>query len=95
MDQPNCGPSSEREPLTHLFFSDDIDDQAEARALCYECPLRAACLQKALDRDEGDGIWGGFSPVERKLWVRFHGDVVPEDEEIPEIPVELYSRGAA
>ena len=37
---------------------------AEARAICATCPVRAACLQTALDSGEGYGIWGG--KIDRK-----------------------------
>jgi WhiB family redox-sensing transcriptional regulator len=39
---------------------------AAAKAVCGPCPVRAACLQAALDNEHRDGIWGGTTPDERK-----------------------------
>ena len=38
---------------------------AEAKAICATCPVRAACLQAAIDSSEGYGIWGGKTPAQR------------------------------
>lgn len=42
---------------------------AEAKAVCGRCPVRALCLAAALRREEGassaDGIYGGTTPQER------------------------------
>ena len=45
--------------LLHLFFSEDTAEIAEAKAICGTCPLRANCLQSALERSEPWGVWGG------------------------------------
>ena len=45
--------------LTPLFFSDDLVDIARAKAICAKCPLTAACLHDALEREEPWGVWGG------------------------------------
>jgi len=45
--------------LVALFFSEQLDDIARAKAFCGECPVRAACFQAALDRREPYGVWGG------------------------------------
>ena len=45
--------------LLHLFFSEETVEIAEAKALCGECPMRLACLEGALARQEPWGIWGG------------------------------------
>ena len=41
------------------------DDTLLARYTCSICPIREACLQDALDRDEPYGIFGGKDPAER------------------------------
>lgn len=38
-----------------------------ARDICAQCPVRRECLESALDNNEQFGIWGGFSPNERKI----------------------------
>ena len=42
-----------------LFFAERPDDLEKAKALCVDCPARAACLAAALDRAEPWGVWGG------------------------------------
>jgi hypothetical protein len=41
-----------------LFFAESPDDVELAKALCRECPARAACLAGALKRREPWGVWG-------------------------------------
>lgn len=45
--------------LLPLFFSEDPQEIAEAKALCQSCPLRLTCLEGALGRGEPWGVWGG------------------------------------
>ena len=45
--------------LTPLFFSEQLDDIARAKAICQVCPVIEPCLQGALDRREPWGVWGG------------------------------------
>ena len=52
-----------------LFFAESPDDVETAKALCRECPARAACLAGALKRREPWGVWGG------ELFLR--GAIVP------------------
>lgn len=56
-----------------LFFGmpaerGDLKDVREqkAKAICAECPVKAACLAHALSAPEKDGIWGGLDEKERK-----------------------------
>ena len=44
---------------TTLFFSDDLDDISDAKRICLSCPVRARCLDAAVERGEQYGIWGG------------------------------------
>lgn len=44
---------------TALFFSDELDDVAEAKLACLACPVRTRCLDAAVDRGEQYGVWGG------------------------------------
>ncbi|HEX3539109.1 MAG TPA: WhiB family transcriptional regulator [Acidimicrobiales bacterium] len=45
--------------MTALFFSEQIDDIARAKAICTKCPLIDECLDGALERREPWGVWGG------------------------------------
>lgn len=42
-----------------LWFAERASDVEQAKTLCQQCPLRAGCLQGALDRSEPWGVWGG------------------------------------
>lgn len=37
-----------------------------AKRICHECPVKAECLEWALEHDERFGIWGGASSQERR-----------------------------
>jgi WhiB family redox-sensing transcriptional regulator len=41
-----------------LFFADSPNDVETAKAMCADCPVRAACLTAALERREPWGVWG-------------------------------------
>lgn len=41
--------------------------ERRAKAVCAACPVRTACLQHAVTRDERFGVWGGLSSDERRL----------------------------
>ena len=45
--------------LTHLFFSEELQDIAAAKAVCSTCAVREPCLQGAIARREPWGVWGG------------------------------------
>jgi WhiB family transcriptional regulator, redox-sensing transcriptional regulator len=45
--------------MTALFFSEQIDDIARAKAICVMCPMIEPCLEGALERREPWGVWGG------------------------------------
>ncbi|MEM8924550.1 MAG: WhiB family transcriptional regulator [Actinomycetota bacterium] len=42
-----------------LFFSEELQDIAEAKRICVECPVIAECLEGAVARAEPCGVWGG------------------------------------
>lgn len=42
-----------------LFFAEHPAALDRARELCATCPLVAACLSGALEREEPHGVWGG------------------------------------
>ena len=39
----------------------------EAKALCAACPVRAECLEFALETGQVHGIWGGLTAQERLI----------------------------
>jgi hypothetical protein len=52
--------------------------EAEAKALCKDCPVIDACLRAGLDPlwpgksdDVPDGVWGGYTKNERKAMLRY------------------------
>ncbi len=45
--------------LAALFFSEQLDDIARAKAVCAACPVRESCFEGALARREPYGVWGG------------------------------------
>lgn len=42
-----------------LFFAESPADVERAKAHCVGCPLKAECLEGALNRREPWGVWGG------------------------------------
>lgn len=46
------------------FF--DAEEVAAGRLVCVSCPVRARCLQFAIDNAVKVGIWGGLTPLERR-----------------------------
>ena len=61
-----------------LFFPSGVTAPAwqeleRAKAICRDCPVRAHCLQWALDTGQDAGVWGGLSENERRRCSRRHG----------------------
>lgn len=55
-----------------LFFGPDGERQPEreirerrAKKVCARCPVAAACLDAAINRNESAGVWGGLGEDER------------------------------
>lgn len=49
-----------------LWFDTDPRSVREAKRICADCPVLAACRQASLDRREPFGTWGGLSEKERR-----------------------------
>ena len=60
-DYANC-----LEADTNLFFSELKSKVAKAKALCSDCPVKAECLQFAIDNNIEYGTFGGLTETERK-----------------------------
>jgi WhiB family redox-sensing transcriptional regulator len=56
-DQASCRDGTAG--MIDLFFSEQLDDIARAKAICASCPLVEPCLEGALERREPWGVWGG------------------------------------
>ena len=54
-------------PRAAVFFSEQIDDIAAAKAFCSDCDVQAPCLAGALARREPWGVWGGELLVNGKI----------------------------
>jgi WhiB family redox-sensing transcriptional regulator len=53
--------------LVELFFSEQLDDIAAAKAFCQGCAVKEQCLDAALERREPWGVWGGELFVNGKV----------------------------
>lgn len=61
--QPACAGMDPELFFAHALSVEQID---RAKAVCVECPLKASCLQGALERGEQYGVWGGTDEAERR-----------------------------
>jgi WhiB family redox-sensing transcriptional regulator len=48
------------------WFPEKGGSNREAKRICRICPVRAECLEYALEHDQRFGIWGGTSERERR-----------------------------
>lgn len=48
------------------FFPEKGGSTRDAKKVCLGCPVRAECLEYALEKKEPHGIWGGLSERERR-----------------------------
>jgi WhiB family transcriptional regulator, redox-sensing transcriptional regulator len=51
---------------TELFFTDHATSNELAKAICAACPVREACLDRALANNEQYGVFGGLTAKERR-----------------------------
>ena len=81
--------------LTGVFFSEELQDIAAAKAICATCPVILDCLEGAIDRHEPWGVWGGQMFLNGKILAtkRRRGRPPktprPEDQ-LPDIPVPVH-----
>jgi WhiB family transcriptional regulator, redox-sensing transcriptional regulator len=47
-----------------------LEQTERAKAVCAGCPVRAACLDWAVETGQHAGVWGGMSEDERRAWRR-------------------------
>jgi WhiB family transcriptional regulator, redox-sensing transcriptional regulator len=51
---------------TELFFTDSATSNELAKNICAVCPVRVACLERAVANNEQYGVFGGLTPKERR-----------------------------
>ena len=78
--------------MSGLFFSEELQDIAAAKAICAECPVLADCLGGAIERREPWGVWGGQLFLNGKVLAtkrrRGRPPKTPRPEDyMPDIPV--------
>lgn len=57
-----------------FFFSDEPEEQAIAKAFCFqECPVRMECLEFAYRKGIEYGIFGGLKDTERRSMLKRRG----------------------
>ena len=62
MSKANC-----KDMDTELFFPDNGQTISKfVREVCQSCDVRTECLNYALRHGLTDGMWGGYSPRERR-----------------------------
>ena len=83
---------------TSLFFSEDLSEIAQAKAICATCPAMVPCLEGAIARAEPWGVWGGQLLLNGKVLAvkrrrgRPRKHPRPEDE-VPMLPVPEHLSG--
>lgn len=85
--------------MAGLFFSEELQDIARAKAICAKCPAIAPCLEGALARREPWGVWGGQLFLNGKILAqkrrRGRPPKVPRPEDqLPEVPIPEHLLGA-
>lgn len=85
--------------LAALFFSEELQDIAAAKAMCAECPVLAPCLEGAMARREPWGVWGGQLFLNGKILAskRRRGrppKVARPEDHFPDVPIPEHLRSA-
>ncbi|HSJ26817.1 MAG TPA: WhiB family transcriptional regulator [Acidimicrobiia bacterium] len=56
---------ADRQDVDFFPAPDRVGEIARAKALCGGCPVLDDCLAFAIETNQPDGIWGGFTAKER------------------------------
>lgn len=56
-----------------LWFAEQAPQMAKAKQLCQQCPIAAACLEGAIEREEPWGVWGGEIIVDGQITAQKRG----------------------
>lgn len=62
MESASC-----RQTDAEVFYPEGGKSANPARAICARCDVRERCLEWAIDHHETDGVWGGMTPIERRV----------------------------
>ncbi len=63
----SIGASDDFYPPMHIERKHErVARERRAKQVCAGCPVRARCLDHAIDTDERYGIWGGLNQEERR-----------------------------
>ena len=65
---------------SEIFFPDRDSRDVSYKKCCFDCPVRAECLEYALVYDQY-GIWGGTTEKERRRIPRFKIQALKDDYE--------------
>lgn len=65
-DQPWAADAMCAQTDPDAFFPEKGGTTRSAKAVCRACPVRAECLNYAIEHQERYGIWGGLSERERR-----------------------------
>jgi WhiB family redox-sensing transcriptional regulator len=66
LDLPDLSGAACRREDPEVFFSEAASQVAYAKSVCGRCPVRAACLARALGFREEHGVFGGLTAGERR-----------------------------
>jgi WhiB family redox-sensing transcriptional regulator len=69
VDDAACGEES-----VTVFFPTTPAGEERALEICGGCPVRAECLQFAVERQQRHGIWGGTTERDRRRMIRGRRD---------------------
>lgn len=61
--------------VNDFYPSEKTNVPKSVRRTCEGCPVRRECLAYALEYSEPHGVWGGFTPTERRALVRQAGEL--------------------
>lgn len=55
-----------------IFYPSTDEEADEAKAVCSECPVQEACLERTIGNREHNGVWGGATEREHQRIIRRH-----------------------
>ncbi len=76
METPWMNDGSCRNHEPEVFFPSDGVGVTIAQRICTSCPVRATCLEYALENRIDHGVWGGTSERERRRILKARRELV-------------------